>query len=375
MEKISPSSNNDRHVVGSKTARVIFLVGYQYTTFVKYPTRTRTNEKGPLQPCTYLFYSYQKHSFSNITPLFVPFKFLVCSMMLKNAFDFLKPAYYVLEKSVAAKSIPAVHEIEGRRKLSDYEVPTSNVMDHSTWDTLLKKYVSTDPSNTIGDVKGVALVNYDGMGSDPNFETYLDELASTEVAKLPEPEQLAFWMNAYNALCIALLIDAMKTRKETDDGGNAEPLQSINDLSKPNLPVWDMPAGKVAGRSVSLNHIEHEQLRKVWAEPAVHGSIVCASASCPNLRPEAYVGTRVREQMDDQMRSWMKNDTKGSKLEGKTFMLSRIFLWFGDDFGGADGLRKWLPQYLDDDNLKEKFAKNKLKVRFFEYNWKMNRQT
>eukprot|EP00977_Amphora_coffeiformis_P000953 scaffold202_cov180-Amphora_coffeaeformis.AAC.5 len=294
-------------------------------------------------------------------------------MVLQNALDFLKPVYYVMEKSVASKSIPAVHEIEGRRKLSDYQVPTSNAMDHSTWDALLKKYVNTDPSNAIGDVTGVALVDYAGMGTDPGFKTYLNELATTEVTKLPKPEQLAFWMNAYNAICISLLIDAMKTKKENND---AEPLQSINDLSKPNQPVWDIPAGQVAGQTVSLNHIEHEQLRKVWAEPAVHGSIVCASASCPNLRPEAFVGTRVRDQMDDQMRSWMKNDTKGLKLQGKnTLMLSRIFLWFGDDFGGAQELRKWLPQYLEDEELKEKFAQNKLKVRFFEYSWKMNRQS
>ena len=295
-------------------------------------------------------------------------------MLLKNALDFFKPAYYLLEKSVAGKSIPAVHEIEGRRKLSDYELPASNVMDHAAWDALLKKYVNTDASNTIGDVTGIALVDYAGMGTDPDFKSYLETLATTEASKLPKPEQLAFWMNAYNAICISLLVDAMKNKD--GDAEDAEPLQSINGLSKPNQPVWDMPAGKVAGESVSLNFIEHEQLRKVWDEPAVHGSIVCASASCPNLRPEAFVGTRVREQMDDQMRLWMKNDTKGLKLEddGNKLMLSRIFLWFGDDFGGAAGLRKWLPQYLDDDELKEKITQNKLKVRFFEYSWKMNRQ-
>lgn len=52
-------------------------------------------------------------------------------MVLQGLFDLLKPAYYKLEKSVAAKQIPAVHEIEGRRKLSDYEVPSTNVMDHA----------------------------------------------------------------------------------------------------------------------------------------------------------------------------------------------------------------------------------------------------
>ena len=243
----------------------------------------------------------------------------------------------------------------------------------SAWDALLKKYVNTDyASNSIGDVTGIALVDYDGLGSDEKFKSYLDTLAATDVAKLPQPEQLAFWMNAYNALCISLLVNAMKQRKEAGE----PPLQSINDLSQPNAPVWDMPAGMVAGQRVSLNHIEHEQLRKVWDEPAVHGCIVCASASCPNLRPEAFVGTMLREQMIDQMRLWMKNDSKGLKLDGNRLILSRIFLWFGDDFGGWDGLRTtWLPQYLQDEELKAKLAKNKLKVRFLKYSWKMNRQS
>lgn len=292
-------------------------------------------------------------------------------MVLQSVFDVFKPVYYKIEKSVAAKQIPAVHEIEGRRELSHYDVPSSNTIDHAVWDGLLKKYVSTDPSNTLGPVRGIALVDYDGLGDDPAFQTYLDTLAATDASQLPKPEQLAFWMNAYNAMCISLLVNDIKKKKANDE----EPPQSINDLSKSNLSVWDIQVGKVSGQGVSLNHIEHEELRKVWAEPAVHGSIVCGSASCPNLRPEAFVGTRVRRQMDDQMRSWMNNDTKGCKLEdGNRLLLSRVFLWFGDDFGGWDGLRKWLPQYLEDGEIKEKISQDKVKVRFFEYDWTMNRQ-
>ena len=127
---------------------------------------------------------------------------------------------------------------------------------------------------------------------------------------------------------------------------------------------------------MSLNQIEHDQLRKVWDEPAVHACIVCASASCPNLRPEAFVGTMVRQQMDDQVRLWLQNESKGSKFEKSKnrLLLSRIFLWFADDFGGWHGLRQWLPQYLDDETLKEKIAQNKVSVRYFEYSWIMNKQ-
>ena len=292
--------------------------------------------------------------------------------------DFFKPAYYKVEKKVASQQIPAVHEIPNRKKLSDFtsKANVEDVMDHAVWDALLKQYVNTDASNTIGDVTGIHLVDYAGIGADPQFEAYLQTLAITDPSTLTEPEQLAFWMNAYNAFCISLLVNAMKKNNEEEP----QDLQSINDLSKPNLPVWDLPAGTVGGEHgvVSLNYVEHEQLRKVWAEPAVHACIVCASASCPNLRAEAFVGSRVREQMDDQVRLWLQNDSKGFRYDGKTLFLSRIFLWFADDFGGWNGgLQEWLAQYLKDNEtggIQKQLAANKIKkVRYFEYSWKMNR--
>ena len=283
--------------------------------------------------------------------------------------DLVKPVVYKLEKSVAAKSIPAVHVIPGRKKLPSFDVPTSNEMSHTLWDQLLKKYVNADPTNSIDEVRGVHLVDYQGLEADPDFDKYLETLANAQPSTLPEAEQLAFWMNAYNAICISLLIDYMKQQPPS-----ANPIRSINELSKPNQPVWDQKAGKVAGQTISLNQIEHDQLRKVWDEPAVHACIVCASASCPNLRPEAFVGSQVRAQMDDQVRLWMKNETKGLSLNKNRLLLSRIFLWFGDDFGGRKGVQQWLPQYLDDEALKEKIVKNKVKIHFFDYNWTVNRQ-
>jgi hypothetical protein len=300
-------------------------------------------------------------------------------MLLKqifSSFDFLKPAFYKLEKSVASQSIPAVHEIAGRQKLADFPAAgTEKSFDHSLWTTLLQKYVSTDASHTLDDVTGVHLVDYRSLAADDDFGRYLSilETAANPTTSLPPPEQLAFWMNAYNALCISVLLS------HTRDQPDAPPLNSINELSQAGgKPVWDQPAGTVVGETVSLNDIEHVHLRAKWDEPAVHACIVCASASCPNLRPEAYTGAHVRAQMDDQVRTWMKNPTKGLLYDAKTHRLtvSRIFLWFGDDFGGWHGLQQWLPLYLDEeDPLRKRLAAHKtVSLRFFEYSWKMNRQ-
>eukprot|EP00523_Entomoneis_sp_CCMP467_P014365 CAMPEP_0168781086 /NCGR_PEP_ID=MMETSP0725-20121227/8455_1 /TAXON_ID=265536 /ORGANISM="Amphiprora sp., Strain CCMP467" /LENGTH=296 /DNA_ID=CAMNT_0008830953 /DNA_START=138 /DNA_END=1028 /DNA_ORIENTATION=+ len=285
---------------------------------------------------------------------------------LSQTFDFLKPTLYNVEKKVAARSIPNVASIPDRKKLADYKPVAEDEFDHGLWDAILKQHV-VETDGTLGEIKGVHLIDYDALAKDTNFKAYLSKLENTNVAALPEPEQLAFWINAYNALCVSLLLNNWEKVQ------NSEGKYSINNLSEMGSAVWDNEAGIVGGKTVSLNDIEHKELRGIWDEPAVHGCIVCASASCPNLRKEAFAGSRVREQMDDQIRSWMTNESKGLELVGKKLYLSRIFLWFGDDFGGWDGLREWLPKYLEDGEAKTRIEKNTAVVRFFDYSWEMNR--
>lgn len=256
--------------------------------------------------------------------------------------------------------------IINRKKLKDYPFgATANPkFDHSKWDSVLKRHVKVGTGST-ATVSGINLVDYAGVKVDDDFCQYLSQLEEAHVEQLEPAEQLAFWMNAYNALCINIIIQ--------HEQRNSISIGSINELSKPNDPVWDQIAGKVAGKDISLNGIEHDQLRKVWDEPLVHACIVCASASCPNLRPEAFVVSKLKDQMEDQMRLWMKNDSKGIKLTGKCLELSRIFLWFGADFGEWRGIRKFLPDFIEDENLRARVAKGDVSVRYFDYGWQINR--
>ena len=252
-----------------------------------------------------------------------------------------------------------------RKKLKDYpfEIEHSK-FDHSKWDSVLKRHVKVGAGSTTT-VSGINLVDYAGVKADDDFYQYLSQLEDANVQQMEPAEQLAFWMNAYNALCINIIIHHEKK--------NSVQIGSITELSKPNDSVWNQIAGKVAGKEMTLNDLEHDQLRKVWDEPLVHACIVCASASCPNLRPEAFVVSKLKDQMEDQMRLWMKNDSKGIKLTGNCLELSRIFLWFGPDFGDWKGLRKLLPEFIDDENLKARIVRGNVSVRYFEYGWQINR--
>jgi len=287
-------------------------------------------------------------------------------MPLSLLADLFKPVYYYLELQVSAQSIPNVASIAGRKKLSDHPVDKAKklLFDHSKWDAVLKRHVKVG-TGTIGDVSCINMLDYAGVTTDADFQTYLTQLEEVDPATLQPAEQLAFWMNAYNALCINIIV---QHEKKSD-----VKIGSINEITTDKNPVWGQVAGKVGGQDISLNDIEHEKLRKEWDEPMLHACIVCASASCPNIRPEAFVVSKQKEQMEDQMRDWMKNDSKGIKLTKKGLELSRIFLWFGADFGKWDGIKEFLPQFIDDEMVQKKVAEGSVTVRYFEYGWQINR--
>jgi hypothetical protein len=98
---------------------------------------------------------------------------------------------------------------------------------------------------------------------------------------------------------------------------------------------------------------------------------VCASASCPNLRREAFTPSKLNAQMDDQARDWVTDPTKGIKVsEGtKPTTFSRIFLWFKEDFHPFGGPLVWANQYLD-----QTLSPN-TPMDYFTYNWSLNNKS
>ena len=68
------------------------------------------------------------------------------------------------------------------------------------------------------------------------------------------------------------------------------PVDGIKEIGSWLRPVWKIEAGRIGGRSYSLDAIEHEILRPL-GDPRIHGAVVCASTSCPPLRREPYRGS------------------------------------------------------------------------------------
>jgi len=203
-------------------------------------------------------------------------------------------------------------------------------------------------------------VDYRGFRKDSLLlNQYLDSLSRHP----PDPqvwsreEQLAYWINAYNAFTVKLIVDHY-------------PVKSIQDLHpKPYVAlvntVWHIQFFQIGGRDFNLDRIEHAILRKQFDEPRIHFAIVCASVSCPPLRNEAYVPEKIDAQLSSQASTFL-NDTTRNQLQPNQVRISQIFNWFTGDFTRKQSLIAFLNRYAA---VK---IKPDAKVDYLDYNWDLN---
>ena len=232
----------------------------------------------------------------------------------------------------------------------------SAASEFSEWDAVLKKHVKTVK------IDGVVLnaFSYKNLQQDPNYQKSVDRLKTFNLDDLKtREEKLSFWINAYNILAAKVVVDNY-------------PVESIKDVGSVFKSVWKRPAGEVAGEVRTLDEVEHEILRKM-GEPKIHVAIVCASVSCPDIRPEAYTAESLNDQLDDQTRKFLENSTKGLQVDEKKkrVYLSSIFKWFEEDFESQGGVISFVSRYVPADKQKSlaKFGGN---VKYLDYNWDLN---
>lgn len=205
-------------------------------------------------------------------------------------------------------------------------------------------------------------VDYRGLRDEPRWQVLLGELATVEPSQLGgRQEQIAFWINAYNIFAIDLVV-------------RHYPVASIRDIGSFFRSVWKREAGSLGIRAYSLDEIEHDILRPM-KEPRIHGAIVCASISCPNLAREPYRAQSLNAQLDASIRRWLARPEKGLALDpgAGRLKLSRIFKWFAKDFGGRKGVLAFVQKYApgaDARWLRE--HAEKVDVSYLEYNWGLN---
>lgn len=221
--------------------------------------------------------------------------------------------------------------------------------DHQRWSQLLSRHVDHD-----------GFVDYQGFIRDSlALYEYLEELKNHAPDKQSwtREEQLAYWINTYNAFTIKLIIDHYPVESIKDIG-------SFIQIPFINTP-WDIKFIEIGGRKYDLNNIEHGILRKEFDEPRIHFAIVCASMSCPKLRREAYTPAKLEEQLQEQAITFL-NDPQKNKFDTEMAEISKIFNWFRSDFTNDGSLIEFLNQFTEAE------LDDQTKITYMDYDWSLN---
>ncbi|WP_353779045.1 DUF547 domain-containing protein [Winogradskyella sp. 3972H.M.0a.05] len=228
-------------------------------------------------------------------------------------------------------------EEEEEEPIVEHET-TFELFDHSAYNTLLEKYVSNEGN-----------VDYKGIKSEINvLKSYLASLSEN----MPDDtwtkeDKLAYWINAYNAMTIDLIL-------------RHYPIKSIKDIDKP----WKQRYWKLGEKWYNLDEIEHQIIRKM-GEPRIHFALVCAAVSCPKLYNKAFYATSLEDDLTLLTKAFL-NDTSKNSISENDLRLSKIFSWFAKDFKQNGSLIDFLNQYT------EITISDKAKKRFNDYNWELN---
>jgi len=224
----------------------------------------------------------------------------------------------------------------------------AQVVDYEIWARVLKAYVNEQ-----------GLVDYESLKNNrADFDTFMQQVETADISQLTEVEQKTFWINAYNAITLKVILDKY-------------PVRSIRHINF-GL-VWEVKR-KVAQEKLGLGHIEHKILRPL-GDPRIHFAINCASIGCPELPNEPFYPDTLDEQLDAETKGFL-NDSGKVRLDRSSKILhhSAIMDWFKEDFlVVAPDTKSYIKKYLNEED-RIFLDQNEVTLKVIKYDWGLNKQ-
>ena len=248
----------------------------------------------------------------------------------------VKESPKVVEPKVVKKEKVTTQPTPQPKVIENTPVVSKPAITHATWDALLQQYVSNS-----------GVVDYKGLKSEEaKLDAYLDFL-SKNVPTSGRKTQMAYWINAYNAFTVKLILKNY-------------PVKSIMDIN--GGKAWDLKFIKLGGKTYTLNDIEHKILRPTFKDARIHFAVNCAAKSCPPIHNHAWTTANLEATLEQKAKAFI-NNTKYNQIAAKKVKLSNIFNWYKEDFGD---LIAFLNKYADTP------INANAKISYIDYNWSLN---
>jgi hypothetical protein len=204
-------------------------------------------------------------------------------------------------------------------KWASHETNSKLTIDHSQWNDLTQRFVLPTKN-------GINLLAYSKFEiADKNqLKAYISTLSKTPIRQYNKGEQMAYWINLYNAITVNLILDNY-------------PITSIRDVKSGffSFGPWDKELITIEGEQLSLNDIEHRILRPIWQDARIHYAVNCASIGCPNLQSSAFTAENTETMLDLAAVEFI-NHPRAAQVKYGKLRVSSIYDWYKSDFGGTD---------------------------------------
>ncbi|MBI5442139.1 MAG: DUF547 domain-containing protein [Deltaproteobacteria bacterium] len=232
---------------------------------------------------------------------------------------------------------------------------------HAEWTAVLEHFVDEE-----------GRVDYEALARDrAGLDALLARLARQGPKSTPSlfpsrNDQLAYYLNAYNALVFRGVLSRGPEKESVWTGGLFS-----------GYSFFVSTKVRLDGEIWSLKALEDDLIRRDFADPRVHAALNCASLGCPRLPREAFVPENLDAHLDAAMREFVEvGRNVATDPARKSVTLSKIFGWFEKDFlsferanGNPD------PKIVDYVN-RYRASKPKLdrsfRVRYFDYDKRIN---
>ncbi len=264
----------------------------------------------------------------------------------------------------AIAAVAMLRPLVGVAQAPPPQVPTRD----AAYDRLLDTYVRD------------GLVYYRTVkGLRTTLDRYVASLATASVDRMPREGQIAFWINAYNALVIQTVIDHYPIPRVSKE----YPAGSIRQIPG----AFERTTHHVGGRTVTLDQIE-QQVLPAFGDPRVFFALGRGSIGGGRLRSEAYTADRLESQLaavalecDERSQCAVIDPDAG------TLSASSIFSWRSREFVAAyadkapaafadrSPIERAILSYIQPKLLpfeRTFLERNDFKLRYIPFDWRLN---
>jgi len=239
------------------------------------------------------------------------------------------------------------------------------LFDHSIYDAVLRHYVNDD-----------GWVDYDSIreNSQSALESYFERLADADLGGWTREERLAFWINAYNAHVLQLVVSHPGMKKISE-----------------NFDLFNVPF-KIAGVRLTLNDIEYRILRNRVnpdnqrgpvaqmsfdrPDPRVCVALARGTVNGPKLQNFAYTAENVDDILQVNTVAFANSEKEIDVLNGQ-LRATALMRWYSKDFLPLGGWRKYMSDLIDPDKRGDAdqvktFLADETKKPLYQYDWTVN---